>query len=436
MGGTMNQAEVSVIGSILISPECCGEVVQRLAPSDFLVPELAALFGAARELWLDGSAVDAVTVVHRAGSVYEDLARDCMDKTPTAANVLDYCDLVKSNAALTRMQGLALQIASASSLVEAREACDALTAARGSATGIEARTWAELLSDFFTEQTRPAPEFITTGIDFLDQETFIQRGHFGLLCARPGVGKTALALQMAFHMAKTQRVGYFYLEMRREELTQRAVAMQFGEKLRDIQTHKLKDMEELAVRAASSSPLPFEVFQSSGRTVAEIRAVALARRLDVVIIDYVQLLKPPRDLRNEVAELEEISVELTRLAQTGCLVLGLAQLRRPENPKQKYAWPTLSEIKGSSQFEQDTDFVMMLGLEKGYPGRRNLILPKNRQGLANLSVLLSFDGETQRFRTLSRRDEETEDKPERPLEPTKWKTIRSNSVEGQQALPF
>lgn len=433
---SLRAAEQSVLGAIFIDPDCAGEVMSRVKPADFIEAEYRALFQAARDIQDEGGTLDVVTVLARAGGAYRDLARECMDMTPTTANVLDYCRVLREQAALHRLYELSGRLAVCRDLGSARGLVERMTEELGERTDMLTKTWPELMADFMRRQSGPEPEYIKFGLDFLDSELFIEPGSFVILAARPGVGKTALALQMAFKMAERHRVGYYSLEMRDKAIADRAMASQFGLKMWDIKRHKIPKDDLAGIAQVASKAkigrLPFEFVEASGKTVADIRQKALARRHEIVIVDYVQLLEASRDLKNPVQELAEISKGLRSLAATGCVVIGLMQLRRPEGGKE-YSYPTMNEIKGSGQFEQDADAILLMGLAKEAKNARVLVLDKNREGEGKQSILLDFDGSTQRFRYRSRYKDLLPKQEEKP----KKKDGPFRELTGQQEeLPF
>ncbi len=169
-----------------------------------------------------------------------------------------------------------------------------------------------------------------------------------------------------------------------------------------------------AARLTRETP-SFDFISGSAMTVADIRSLALARRYDVVMIDYVQLITPAGGREDRTQAMQAVSMELRAMAQlTGVTVIALAQLRRPETGSKPRA-PTMADLKESGQFEQDADVVMLLYLNDADNrfSDRWLKIEKNKEGQAGQRCRLMFEGSKQRFVYRAPEDElhETKLKP-------------------------
>lgn len=396
-------AEASILGAMLFEERCVGDVLAHIREEDFITPRMRAIFAAIRDLYATGSPVDPVLVIGRVGEEMRETVLQCMDVTPTAANVLQYCDVLREQAALHRLKGMAAELADADGIEEARDVlakCQALLSDR---PGVRFVSISEMMAGFFQRLSGPAPEYLSWGIPTLDKYLRVRGGKYILIGARPSAGKTALALQLALHIAKKKRVGFFSLETDEETFSDRMGATHTSVALPMIQTHRHLTKTDLQVVAGELGALSalegnFEFGDVTAPTVSEIRTAALARRFDVIFIDYVQLMRSTsRGERTE--QMQQVSMELREMAKlTGITVVALTQLRRPDTQKKK-TMATMDDIKESGQFEQDADAIVLLSLvdPKDRRGDRWLVIDKNKEGESGVSGRYEFNGGKQIF---------------------------------------
>lgn len=398
-------AEAAIIGAMLIDPACIGDVLLAVNGSDFLTARHGAIFTAIRELFTEGRPVDPVTVVNRVGPECRETIYACMTVTPTAANVLTYCETLREQTRLYRLKLAAEAVAGVDSLETAQKLMTQALSDAGDRPGVEITGLAEMLGGFFQRMSAPEPPYLHWGVPMLDRALAVAGSKYVLLGARPSTGKTALALQLGLTIAEQKRVGFFSLETGADTAGDRIVAQNMSATLPFIQRRKLDatDMRVLSTEAArlTGQARGFDFVTGSAMTVADIRTIALARRYDVVIVDYVQLVAPgnPKLAAERTQAMQAVSMELRAMAQlTGITVIALAQLRRPE-PGAKPKPPTMADLKESGQFEQDADAVMLLYLEdaENRHSDRFLKIDKNKEGEAGLRCRLKFDGRKQRF---------------------------------------
>lgn len=413
-----NDAERAIVGAMLIDGRCIGDVLTAVREDDFLTEGMRAVFAAIRDLFLAGRPADPVTVVDRVGVGLKPVLLGCMDETPTAANVLDYCRILREQARLYRLREAAEAAAEADGLAEAQEILSRALADAGEKPGVRIASLAEMLSGFFRRMTAPEPPYISWGLPMLDSTLSVAGGKYVLLGARPSTGKTALALQLGLHVARSKRVGFVSLETDEATAADRIAAQHMDAKLPSIQRRKLSDAD-LHVLAGQAARLTgetpsFDFISGSAMTVADIRSLALARRYDVVMIDYVQLIMPAGGREDRTQAMQAVSMELRAMAQlTGVTVIALAQLRRPETGSKPRA-PTMADLKESGQFEQDADVVMLLYLDDADNrfSDRWLKIEKNKEGQAGQRCRLMFEGSKQRFVYRAPEDELQETKLE------------------------
>lgn len=397
-------AEQSIVGAILIEPKCLGDVLTQVKPADFSSAPLRELLEAARDLYLANKPVDVVTVSDAAGGgELRRIAIECMETTPTAANVSAYCSIVREQAALARIRRAGREL---QELTDPDEARDVLARVQGELTdrpGIRTVSLAAVMADFLTRMAQPKPDYVRWGLGFMDAMLHTGPGSYTIVAARPSTGKTALALQLALNIAQTKRVGFYSLETTPEILADRIAAATLDITLPQIKDHTRSgaaDLQVLAAQMGSAEELrgDLDLVSASSMTVADIRAMSLARRHEVVIIDYVQLVKPT--IRGErTAQMQQVSMDLRAMAQmTGVVIIALAQLRRPDS-QQKQKAATMNDLKESGQFEQDADSILLMYHDE--PGNRAsdrwIKIEKNKEGYVGFRARYAFDGKKQRF---------------------------------------
>ena len=304
-----------------------------------------------------------------------------------------------------------MQIAAANTAQECRELAANMQQEQHGGRQIAAYTMEDMIQDFAARQTAKDPvRYVRYGLAEVDAGTYTQLGDVVIIGGYPSDGKTALALQMALRMAREWRVGFFSLETDRRKVTDRVVAALNDISFTAIKRRELtdKDWERFAAKSAEAAALKFTLIEAAGWSVSDITSAAEAYDFDVVVIDYVQLIRPSstRIIRSE--QVAEISRELHAFAQSRKkLVIELAQLTRedrvavPKKGKPQQNEPRMSDLKESGQLEQDADMIFMVyrpveGGDYDPTKSRFLRIVKNKEGLL-LRTLLWFDGDKQTF---------------------------------------
>ena len=379
------RAQESVIGALLIDPDySAGLIFQSAKPSHFGETELRHVFEAARELWNENRQLDAVTILDRAGSEYEQLLRDCMINTPTARNLPAWLEICQDSARLTAMQAEALAIVNADRADDAAAAWERMGTMLQDADQGEDLSLGELIGDYCDRMQDKRPvRYLNWGIESLDRDLYVSGGQFGVIAADSSVGKTALALQFAYHMAADgHRVGFFSLETPKENLEDRLLA-QYQVAGIPLPITKRKKLTDEDLRAAGEAGMRSDQIYlrilRNYETLERIRAKTIQRRFDVIFIDYVQLIDAPGRERWDIVT--NISMGLHRMAQQlGITVIGLSQIT-PAVKGQKA--PTKDDLRESRQLKQDADFILLLypDTEEGVPPTaRVLEIAKNKDG--------------------------------------------------------
>lgn len=410
-------AENAVIGALLIDESILKDLLFAVRESDFRLDMNRRIFAAARNLFLRARPVNAFALRDSVGKDAGEYMAQLVEITPSSANWREYAGMMREQAAMRRMQGLAMQIIDAGSAEECRMLTAQLQQVQGGGEQITAYDMSALMIDFHARQTDETPvKYIETGFAEIDEDTYIQRGDMVIIGGRPSDGKTLLALQMARHMAREWKVGFFSLETDRHKIGDRLVASMANIDFGAIKRRALseEDWARFAQQGGEAERLNFRVFEASGSSAGEIIRCAQALELDAVFIDYVQLIRPDdrRAMRSE--QIAEISRTLHTFAQSGrkTLVVALAQLSRPERGGRKaaqqedgeepyYGEATMFDLKESGQLEQDADLILLLSKpdkKKGYDPKRQrrLRIAKNKEGRTS-SFMLFLDGAHQSF---------------------------------------
>ena len=398
----LNAAQAGVIGSLLVAPTLAGEIFPRVQAEDFSDTALRTLFAALRELWLEQKAIDPVILLDRVGAAYTETVEAAMKATPSSAAWADYCEIVRSQAQLRGLQAAALRILESGSAEDARRAlrdAEGLIADRESA---RIHSYREMAQDFLARMDdKKDPDYLDFGFPQLNAQLSISQGRFVVLAAESSVGKTALALQLGLGIARRgKRVGFFSLETSAPDAMDRIVAQTAEVPLPAIKHKRIGDDYARAITGEleKSYELPFELIEAAGSSVADLRALTLAQRYEVIFVDYVQLLQAEGE--SPAQQVRAISMDLHRMSQQlGVTVIGLSQVTPP--PKDaKGRRPELSKenLRESHQLIHDAEAILILDLTdlKDYGSTRVLKVDKNKDGPC-CRMLLRFDARHMRF---------------------------------------
>lgn len=398
-----NEAEVSVIGSMLIDDRCIPEVMQELTADDFTDNDTRHMFEAIQAIFLQRGKVDATTVLGQlAAEGYAKKLYAIMDITPTAANCLEYAKILRDRRQLREIQQACMEIVSSGQdLAGAREI---LMKAAGIAVQKQAdkdRSYGELISELLDRQRdKTPPDYLDWGIKALNEKLHAGPGRFIILGADSSVGKTALALQFALAISQRKRVGFFSYETTLADATDRLIANDADVSLGRLKGKHLTDEEANAILQAGmrSDKRNLRILETARYTVEDIRAKTIARGFQVIFVDYVQLI--PTRKKDRYEAVTEISIGLHALAQElGVTVIGLSQVTVPETDKKgRRRYISKDDLRESRQLKQDADVILLLDLSDPTDRDSNRVLQieKNRDGpLAHF--ILSFNASRMRF---------------------------------------
>lgn len=253
----------------------------------------------------------------------------------------------------------------------------------------------------------------TTGFQELDQTlSGLQRGDFIIVAARPSMGKTAFALNIGQYASKDASVGMFSLEMTREQLMERLIAAKCLVDFESVKTGKLSEDQFGKIAAATSDLAKRKIFiDDKSTSLADIKAkcrnLKIKKGLDVVIIDYLQLIEATEKSPSREQEIAKISRELKKMAKKlEITIIALSQLSRAPEQRADHR-PILSDLRESGSIEQDADIIIMLYRDEYYnresedKNLAEIIVNKNRNGAVK-TIKLGWIGQYQRFATLER----------------------------------
>ena len=406
------EAEQAVLGSILIDSRCLTDIIGIVRPEDFHLQQNREIYETIYTMFNFSQTIDPVTVldkmkelgVHREDS--RDYILQLMEITPTAANAVRYANIVKDKAMLRGLADAANDISETvynqvGTPVEILESAEKkIFALRKGERGDSLEhigTTLHKVFDRLTElsQSDSAIPGLSTGMRDLDTKiNGLNRSDLVLLAARPAMGKTAFALNLALNVAKKykQTVAVFSLEMSREQLAMRLLSIESFVDSQKMATGKLSEEEwsKLCMASAALSQTDIRVDDNPAITVAEMNAKCRrVENLGLVVVDYLQLMNGSgygKGGESRVNVVSEISRSLKIMAkELNVPVICLSQLSRgPEGRTDKR--PMLSDLRESGAIEQDADEVLFLYRDEYYnenseeKGIAECIVSKNRHG--------------------------------------------------------
>ena len=409
-----SQAEQAVIGSMLIDPRCIAEVIKKLRPDEFYVRANRDIFETIVAMFSYGQTVDPVTVLDqmKVRGVHDDntpgYLAEIMRVTPTSANAMEYAAIVRDRALLRSIGTVADEInamvyegsGEADSVLEAAESkMYALREGRGTSGLKEIRYVMQNVFDAMSEAASSGSKIpgLSTGLPDLDNMILgLNKSELILIAARPGMGKTSIALNMALSVAMTQhkKVAVFSLEMSREQLVSRLLSRASLVPSQNLLTGQLSEQQwrDVAAAANTLSESPILIDDNPTLTVSDMNAQCrMVKDLDLVVIDYLQLMQSAgsgHSWSNEsrTQAVSDISRMLKIMAkQLDVPVICLSQLSRANESRQDKR-PMLSDLRESGAIEQDADVVIGLYRDGYYnrecenPNLAEAIVLKNRKG--------------------------------------------------------
>ena len=422
-------AEQSTLGGMLLSQEAVAEVFETVSGVDFYAPKHELIFNAILNLFGRGEPTDVIAVtdeLNKQGNLVKaggaDYLHSLTGYVPTAANAGYYAKIVADKAILRRLIEAGTRIAQAGYESQG-EVEDLVNQAQAEIYKVSSQSSREdyvPLSDSLeaaiheiegAQKRGGELTGVPTGFTDLDAYTHgLHPGQLVIVAARPAVGKSTFALDLARNAAvkHNQATIFFSLEMGRAEIAMRLMSAESSIYLQSMRKGTVTDADwtRLAAVRGRINDAPLYIDDSPNMSLVEIRAKCrrLAQQVDLklVVIDYIQLMSSGKKVESRQQEVSEFSRALKLLAkELGLPVVALSQLnRQAEQAKDKK--PELSHLRESGSLEQDADVVVLLhreGIyEKDHPraGEADLILAKQRNGPTG-TVVVAFHGQYSRF---------------------------------------
>ena len=436
------EGEQAVLGSMLIDENCIKEVMDKLRPEDFYLRQNREIFETIYTMFSYARPVDGITVceeMQKAGTYDDQTTRSylaqLMEITPTSANVMEYVAIVRDKALLRRVAQAAGEITAmvqeglgeAGDILElAEQKIYAVRRGQSAQDMVHLRQVIPDVLDRLDEMSGSANHLpgLSTGLSAVDTKiTGLNKSDLILLAARPGMGKTSFALNVALNVAKAsgKTVAVFSLEMSREQLAMRLLSSAAYVENYKLKTGNLRetDWEKIADAAGALSLMDIRIDDNPMLSVADMNAKC--RRLDnlgLVVIDYLQLMTSAGGKGHGGENRQQVVSDMSRMLkimakELNVPVICLSQLSRA-NEKRDDKRPMLSDLRESGAIEQDADIVLFLYRDDYYnedSEKRNIaecIVAKNRHGETG-KVELRWMPEYTTFSTLDHRyDDEDE----------------------------
>jgi replicative DNA helicase len=416
------EAERTVLGGILINPRNLNVVLSTLQPEDFYKDAHRKILGTIARLIDKGVQVELLAVseeLRREGALEEvggaAYLSSLMDGVPRNLNVEYYAKVIKEKALLRRLILSSAQIISAS-YEEKEDADDLLNAAQTAIIDVsEQRTRQGFIP--LGALTGPAMAMIeklaerreaVTGVDtgFRDLNKITAGFHpaeLVIVAARPSMGKTAICLNMAQHVGlRTDKsVGFFSMEMSKEALVIRMLCADALIDIKSVRTGFISDRELERLRLSAEALTPSRIFLDETPALTLMEMKAKARRLkmegtlDIVFVDYIQLMRAGGRFENRNQEMSFISRSLKELAKELSIpVVGISQLSRAPEKMRREPRPMLSDLRESGAIEQDADVVIFIFRPEMYLSPEEREAQSALQGIAEVIVAKQRNGPT------------------------------------------
>lgn len=423
-------AEQSTLGGMLLSQEAVAEVFEEVRGRDFYAPKHEVIYDALLALYSRGEPTDVITVTDelvKGGKLVQaggaDYLHTLTSIVPTAANAGFYARIVSEKATLRRLVEVGTKIAQSGYQNEG-DVIDLVNQAQADIYNVVSLGGGEDVADLSIAIDDAVREIeaaqsrggeivgVPTGFTELDEKTHgLHSGQLVLIAARPAVGKSTLALDIARNAAirNRQATVVFSLEMTRAEIAMRMISAETAIPLQNLRKGTINDSDwaKFAQVRSQINDAPLYIDDSPNMTLVEIRAKCrrLAQRLDLklIVIDYLQLMSSGKKVESRQQEVSEFSRALKLLAKELKIpVIALSQLNRQSEQGGSNKKPEISQLRESGSLEQDADVVLLLhreGLgEQNHPraGEADLILAKQRNGPTG-TVVVAFQGMYSRF---------------------------------------
>ncbi|MFA5088870.1 MAG: replicative DNA helicase [Candidatus Omnitrophota bacterium] len=431
-------AEKSVLGAMLIDNEAIGLAIEILDVSWFYEESHRKIYSSVLELYNNHKNVDLITLSNQLKSTGEldsvggvSYLTELIDFVPTSANVDHYAHIVKEKGILRRLIKNATQIVNEGyeSKSDVNEIVDTAERLIFEVADIDQRRKAIHIKELVKQsietidnlyQRKEHVTGLPTGfIEFDRMTSGFQKSDLIIIAGRPSMGKSALAVSIAEHVSVDLKKGVaiFSLEMSKEQLVQRMLCSQAR-----VDAHKVRsgflspsDWPKLTAAAGKLSEAPIYIDDTPGISAIELRAksrrLKLSYDIELIVLDYLQLMRSSYRVDSRQQEISEISRSIKALSrELNIPIIALSQLSRAVESRQDHR-PQLSDLRESGAIEQDADLVTLLIREEYYmpteenKGIAELIIAKQRNGPVG-TVKMAFIKQFMRFENLARVEEE------------------------------
>lgn len=427
------EAENAVIGAMFLDKQCLEEAVDFLSKDDFYHPANAIIFEAIQEVHKQAKPVDMVTVVEQLQktkkldqvggvSYLSDLVQSC----PTTANNEYYMGIVKDKSNLRKLysigkqlQEFSLNIPNPDEAIDKAESMIFGLATSGKAKGMEKAS--DFIYDYYYQlearsKTEDGLTGIPTGMKVVDKILAgLQRSDLIIVAGRPSMGKTAFALNIAENVCENGgKVNIFSLEMSKEQLLERLVCSQSKVSGEYIRTGNLTEAQWKDIKQAMGRIKTWDLYidDKPNVTVGEIRSKLrkshAEKPIDLVVIDYLQLINYEGKAGNKADAIGEVTKAIKQLArELDCPIILLSQLNRGVEAREDKR-PMMSDLRDSGAIEQDADVILFLYRDEYYnpdspkKGIAEVIVSKQRKG-ATGTVELAFFKNITKFQDLGKK---------------------------------
>ena len=430
------EAELAVLGSMLSSKEAIDQSIQWLEPKDFYKDAHMKIFSAMQKLSDKAEPIDTLSVseylkknndLDAVGGIY--FLTGLVEMVPTAAHIKRYANIVKEKAQLRNLISLSHKIAKeayddsldVSEILEKSEKSMFEITQNQMKGGFKQINEGIISALDDLEEKRKKDSVVTgvpSGLLDLDELTSgFQKGELVIIAGRPSMGKTALALSMIRNAAleADMGIGMFSLEMGNQSLAMRLLCAEARVNMHFVRTGKLpsKLWKNLGLAAGELEEAPIYLDDTPAITVRELRAKARRliskNKIDMIVVDYLQLMQGPRGIENRQQEISVISRSLKALAkEINVPIVALSQLSRAVEQRQDRR-PQLSDLRESGAIEQDADVVIFLYRPWVYSGededegKAEIIISKQRNGPTG-KIDATFIKQYARFENLSKEE--------------------------------
>lgn len=387
------EAEQAVLGCVLSDPDCLPQILILIKPEYFYLPQHKSIFTVMQEIDSVGGKVDALIVLEKLKNdkVYDDATGktylyQLAQSVPSTANVETYCKIIREKFYIRTLIGVSKEIiedstatdVSADLLLDSAEQ-KIYDIRQGKVTRGPVKIGDIIINEVYDKLQKLSSadsdqyKGYTTGFSDLDKViTGLNRSDLVIVGARPAMGKTSFALNMARNTAlmANKKVLFFSLEMTKEQLAERVLSTEARVQSTKMRTGDISGDEwaRLATATAILSKCELYFDDTSSITVPEMKSrIRRLRDVDAVFVDYLQLMKGSGRIENRVQEVSEITRSLKLMAKDlNIPVVVLAQLARTTEGRGKSHRPQLSDLRESGSIEQDADIVIMLYRDEYY----------------------------------------------------------------------